>query len=243
MLTIKNASGKVIVEYKSPEEPYQFCLGKKQVITAIEIGVQSMKEGEKALILSEPQYAYESSGCQGSLPENEQVQIEITLLKIEPFQKKPWEYDEEERKAIALSLKNDGNELFKMKVLADARDVYSKAIKYIENDSGEDFDELKFSLYNNLALMNIKLKEFDKAVAVAKKAIEINFTNVKIWFRKAQAEYGVHNYEQAMHDLKEALNLEPNNEEVIAELKRVKDKFKEQGEKDKKFYASMFKAE
>jgi len=202
-----------------------------------------MKVGEKALILSEPQYAYESSGVQGTLPQNEQIQIEITLLKAESIEKKPWEFDEEERKTMALALKNDGNELFKSKIILDARNVYLKAIKFIEDDTGEEIDELKFSLYNNLALMNIKLKEFDKAIEVAKKAIDINFTNVKIWFRKAQAEYGVHNYQQALDDLKEALNLEPENEEVIKEIHRVNEKLKEQKEKDKKFYASMFKGE
>ena len=210
LFTIKSASGKTIVEYKDIEEPYQFYIGQNQVISAIELGVRSMKVGEKALILSDPQYASESSGSQGVLPESEQIQIEINLLKASTGEKKPWEFDEEERKTMALALKNDGNELFKMKVIADARDTYLKALRHIEDDTGEDVDELKFSLYNNLTLMNIKLKEFSKAVEVARKAIDINFTNVKIWFRKAQAEYGAHNYEQAQEDLKEALNLEPN---------------------------------
>jgi len=241
LISIKSPTGKSIIEYKDAEEPYHFYLGQNQVIKAIDIGVQSMKIGEKALLLSDPLYAHHSSGSQGTLPEEEQVQIEITLLKAENKEKKPWEFDEEERKTIALALKNDGNELFKSKIFADARDIYSRAIRFIGDDTGDDIDELKFSIYNNLSLMHIKLKEFGKAIEVAEKAIEINFTNVKIWFRKAQAEYGVHNYDQALLDLKEALNLDANNEEVIAEMKRVKEKIKEQNEKDKKVYTSMFK--
>jgi len=243
LLTIKNLNGNILVEHNDPACPYTFSIGQNKVIKALELAVQSMTVGEKALFISDPEYAHVSSGFEGLLPDKEDIHIEITLLKSVEEKKCPWEFDEDERKAIALSLKNDGNEFFKMKLIEEARNTYNKALKYIEDDNGEDIDELKFSLYNNLVLMNIKLTDYQSAIEAAQKGIALNFKNVKIWFRKSQALSGLHRYEEALEDLRQALIIDPYSEETLQEINRVKEKIKAQEARDKKFYASMFKSE
>jgi len=143
---------------------------------------------------------------------------------------------------MATTFKIDGNEEFKKKVFGEAAVAYEAGLKYIEDDNGKEFDELKLSLYLNLALMSIKLREFSKAEIAASKALELSPSNAKALYRRGVARNGLNLHEEALVDLNEARVLEPG-EEIEKEILKVKEDMKKQKEKDKKVYAKMFGAE
>ncbi len=53
---------KIFVNSRERDEKFSFSLGKKEVIPAWDIGVNTMKHGEIARFLSTPKYAYGSKG-------------------------------------------------------------------------------------------------------------------------------------------------------------------------------------
>lgn len=80
------------------DEPFKFKLGTGQVIKGWDIGVASMKKGEKAILTCKPEYAYGKAGSPPKIPSNATLQFEVELLS--------WESDND--------LTNDGGILKKV---------------------------------------------------------------------------------------------------------------------------------
>ena len=234
------ADGKIIYSITDKTESFKFTTGRNQVFPGLESLVITMKQGECSKITINSDIFLESNNTNGLIPKDTEIIIEATLLEIENENITRWDLDEKERKIIACGLKNDGNEQFKKKLFSDAVVSYAEAIKHIENDNGSEIDELKFSLYLNSVLMNLKLKEFFPAVEAANKALEINPKSSKGLYRRGLSLCGLGEYEKALKDLHEAFTLEPENKEIENEITRVKEEMKKQKEKDKKVYAKMF---
>jgi len=60
-------------------EPFVFKLGQGQVIKGWDLGVATMRKGEKAILTCKPEYAY-GSQSQGKIPANSTLQFEVELL-------------------------------------------------------------------------------------------------------------------------------------------------------------------
>ena len=61
-------------------EPFEFVLGAGQVIKGWDIGVKSMKKGEKAVLTCPPGYAYGAAGAGGVIPPNATLEFEVELI-------------------------------------------------------------------------------------------------------------------------------------------------------------------
>lgn len=61
-------------------EPFEFDLGKGQVIKSWDIGVASMKKGEKANLTCKPDYAYGAGGSPPNIPGNSTLLFEVEVL-------------------------------------------------------------------------------------------------------------------------------------------------------------------
>ncbi|KAG5675441.1 hypothetical protein PVAND_005345 [Polypedilum vanderplanki] len=61
-------------------EPFEFKLGKGQVIRSWDIGVASMHKGEKCMLTCAPEYAYGVSGSPPNIPPNATLKFELELL-------------------------------------------------------------------------------------------------------------------------------------------------------------------
>ena len=59
--------------------PFSFQLGVGRVIKGWDLGVASMTQGEKCLLVCPPEYAYGSSGI-GPIPPNSTLYFEVELL-------------------------------------------------------------------------------------------------------------------------------------------------------------------
>ncbi|KAL0369439.1 UNVERIFIED_CONTAM: Peptidyl-prolyl cis-trans isomerase FKBP65 [Sesamum angustifolium] len=85
-----------------------------------------------------------------------------------------------------------------------------------------------------------KAGNYVKASKRYEKVLELESTNVKALYRRAQAYMNMADLDLAEFDIKKALELDPDNRDVKLEYKVLKEKIKEFNKKDAKFYGNMF---
>jgi peptidyl-prolyl isomerase D len=155
---------------------------------------------------------------------------------------------------IAAELKDFGNKAFKAGDLNLALEKYQKGLRYLneypEPSDGDPLElaqritNVRFSLYSNSALIQIKSKAFDDALKSATNAVEMvnvaDSEKAKAYFRKALASIGLKDDEQALKDLEEALKLAPGDAAITRELTLAKKKAAEQAKKEKAAYKKFF---
>jgi FKBP-type peptidyl-prolyl cis-trans isomerase len=64
-------------------EPFSFVLGASQVISGWDLGVATMKIGDKVKMTIPPELAYGPGGYPGAIPPNATLIFEVELLAIE----------------------------------------------------------------------------------------------------------------------------------------------------------------
>jgi FK506-binding protein 1 len=74
--------GKKFDSSRDRAQPFQFNLGKGQVIRGWDEGVAQMSIGEKSLLTCSPDYAYGAAGYPPVIPRNATLVFEVELLKI-----------------------------------------------------------------------------------------------------------------------------------------------------------------
>lgn len=62
------------------QEPFEFVLGRGSVIKAFDMGVATMKKGEKCVLTCASQYAYGEAGSPPSIPPNSTLIFELEML-------------------------------------------------------------------------------------------------------------------------------------------------------------------
>ena len=64
------------------DEPFTFVLGARQVIAGWDLGVATMKIGDKVKLTLPPELAYGRAGYPGAIPPNSILVFEVELLGI-----------------------------------------------------------------------------------------------------------------------------------------------------------------
>ncbi|KAD4584380.1 hypothetical protein R6Q59_036772 [Mikania micrantha] len=230
-------------------EPLEFKADEEQVIDGLDRAVMTMKKGEVALLTIAPEYAFGCTGSEqdlGVVPPNATVIYEIELVSFVK-DKESWDMNTTQEKIEAAGKKKEeGNAFFKAGKYKKAVKRYEKAAKYIEYDTNFEEEEkkqakaLKITCNLNNAACQLKLKEYKQAEKLCTKVLELESTNVKALYRRAQAYINVADLDLAELDIKKALEIDPNNKDVKLEYKVLKEKIKEYNKKDAKFYGNMF---
>ncbi|KAL6497851.1 Peptidyl-prolyl cis-trans isomerase fkbp62 [Orobanche hederae] len=227
---------------------FEFKTDEDQVIEGLDMAVTKMKKGEIALLTIAPEYAFGSTESKQELamvPSNSTVYYEIELISFVK-EKESWDMNTEEKIEAAGKKKEEGNALFKGGKYAKATKRYEKAAKYIEYDTSFSEDEkkqskaLKVTCNLNNAACKLKLKDYKQAEKLCTKVLELESTNVKALYRRAQAHMNMADLDLAELDIKKALEIDPDNKDVKLGYKALKEKVKEFNKKDAKFYGNMF---
>ena len=155
---------------------------------------------------------------------------------------------------IATSLKDLGSKAFKGGDVRLALAKYQKGIRYLneypeanDNDPptlGADLKALKVTLYNNSALMQNKLQDYEGAIKSCTNAIEApgisDDAKAKAYYRRGTAYAARKNEDGAIADLEAAQKLAPNDAAISKDLAAFKKKALERVKKEKAAYAKYF---
>ncbi|KAG9149352.1 hypothetical protein Leryth_003322 [Lithospermum erythrorhizon] len=230
------------------DDLFEFKTDEEQVIEGLDRAVITMKKGELASLTIAPEYAFGSSEFQQELavvPPNSTVYYEVELVSFDK-ERESWDMNTQEKIEAAAAKKESGNALFKAGKYTRASKRYEKAAKFIEYDTSFSEDEkkqskaLKITCNLNDAACKLKLKDYKQAEKLCTKVLELESTNVKALYRRAQAYMNMADLDLAEFDIKKALEIDPDNRDVKLEYKTLKQKMKEFNKKDAKFYGNMF---
>uniref|UniRef100_A0A4W2FSY6 Peptidyl-prolyl cis-trans isomerase D n=1 Tax=Bos indicus x Bos taurus TaxID=30522 RepID=A0A4W2FSY6_BOBOX len=148
---------------------------------------------------------------------------------------------------ISEDLKNIGNTFFKSQNWEMAIKKYTKVLRYVEGSraaaegaDGAKLQPVALSCVLNIGACKLKMSDWQGAVDSCLEALEIDPSNTKALYRRAQGWQGLKEYDQALADLKKAQEIAPEDKAIQAELLKVKQKIKAQKDKEKAAYAKMF---
>ena len=229
--------GKIFQEtYK---EPFKFTIGNREVIKGWEIGVKTMKKGEKSEFIIEHDYAYGNEPYGDLVPPKATVTFEIELLEINPPVKKLIDMDLPEKINRAKIIKNEGIEKFKEKDIKWANEKFNKAIYYLEgldpnNEENKEGIDLLLSLYSNIANCCNQLGDYKRVIKVTEAGIKIK-KMPKLFYFRALAEAYINNIDEAERNYNElsALVTEKAGLEYVRQQIDIMKKSNEKKEKKK----------
>lgn len=112
---------------------------------------------------------------------------------------------------VPLSLKNQGNELFKQGRISEASGKYRAGIDRVEKLSmSKQANDLEVTLRMNLAACLIKEQDYDEVIVQCKKTLVLG-ENPKAFYRYGQALYNLGSLEKSVEYLEKAKKLSPDD--------------------------------
>ncbi|KAL6296114.1 hypothetical protein ACE6H2_004256 [Prunus campanulata] len=220
----------------------------EQVIAGLDRAVATMKKGEQAILTIHPDFGFgrvETRRDLAVVPPHSNIVFEVEMLDF-IREKAPWEMINHERLEAARRKKEEGNLLFKEGKYQKAGKKYDKGVDYVSEDGsfGDDESklarELRLSFWLNGAACSLKLNDFQEAIKLCSKVLDIEFHNVKALYRRAQAYMQVADLVLAELDIKKALEVDPQNREVKLIEKNLKRQEVESNKRDAKLYTNIF---
>ncbi|KAF7140388.1 hypothetical protein RHSIM_Rhsim06G0063300 [Rhododendron simsii] len=230
------------------EGPLEFITDEEQVIAGLDQAAVTMKKKEQAILTITPEYGFGSTAVKcdrAVVPPNSTLIYEIEMLDFIK-EKAPWEMTSQERLEAAERKKEEGNLLFKDGKYLRAGKKYDKAADYVHEDApfGDDVEKLvkalRVSCWLNGAACSLKLNDFQEAIKLCSKVVDVEFLNVKALYRRAQAYLRTADLHLAELDIKKALEADPHNREVKLIQKNLKQLQAESDKRDAKLYTNMF---
>ena len=242
----RNKDNKVFDQTK--DKPFTFKLGSHTVIKGWEVGVKTMKVGEKSEFILSPDYAYGSQKVSDLIPENSTLTFEIELLKVVVPKKEIWDMSFEEKLEQGKKLKAEGVEKFKAGDISAARDLFTRAIAFLETgDKDKEGEGERENLYvatlSNICNCCNKQKEYHPVINFATKGLKVK-ENPKFYYFRAIAYTNNDEIDSAKKDvesLKKVLGEKGSSDEGIKFLEQtIEKKQKELNSKRKKFSRGLF---
>ncbi|KAL6216712.1 hypothetical protein ACLB2K_009931 [Fragaria x ananassa] len=229
-------------------QPLEFITDEEQVIAGFDRAVATMKKGEQAILTIHPDFGFGSVEVRRDLavvPPSSSIVFEVEMLDFIK-ERAPWELSNQEKIEAAGRKKEEGNLLFKIGKYHRAGKKYEKAADYVSEDVIFGDDELKLakplrvSSWLNGAACSLKLNDFQEALKLCSKVLDVEFHNVKALYRRAQAYMELSDLFSAELDIKKALEIDSQNREVKVIEKKLKQLKAESNKRDAKLYTNMF---
>uniref|UniRef100_A0A8R1XQE8 peptidylprolyl isomerase n=1 Tax=Onchocerca volvulus TaxID=6282 RepID=A0A8R1XQE8_ONCVO len=217
-----------------------FVLGFSMVIDAWEMVLQLMHEGEIDAIKSEHRFAYGSVGDpERNIPPYQTMEYEIELICIADGPLYTTLQTNELVKHI-MELKERGNYFYNRKELEKAIYVYKRSTELIDMPPEDETLRNLFSLiYSNLSVCYAKLCDWKLTLDASNDALNLNAGNTKALFRRANAYANLNFIEEAIDTLNIAHEIDPKDELIVKELRRLKARLKLCREQERSLYKRM----
>ncbi|OAJ38226.1 hypothetical protein, variant [Batrachochytrium dendrobatidis JEL423] len=197
-------SGEVFDSSLDRDEPIQIRLGQGMVIKGWDVGLATMRVGEKASLLIYPEYGYGPQGSPPKIPGNSTLLFDVELVSADLSTA---DKTTDEKIAAATLHKDEGNNYFKHSEFALAKECYLSALKLFKNTRDtisaehDTIKQLQITLNCNLAAVYLKLKDFSAAVDCCQKVKSMDMTNAKATYRLSQAYTGQGQFDDAVNML------------------------------------------
>ncbi|XP_076583174.1 peptidyl-prolyl cis-trans isomerase FKBP8 [Chaetodon auriga] len=224
-----------------------FTLGDGDVIQALDLTVQLMEMGEKALIQTDAKYAYGARGSfEPDVPPNAELSLEVELLEATDAPDLEL-LPPSEKIALASHKRERGNVHYQRGDYAFAVNSYGIALQITESSSKVDISpeeenelvDVKVKCLNNMAASQLKLDHYDAALKSCVSALAHQPDNIKALFRMGKVLALQGEYTEAIQTLRRALKLEPSNKTIHTELSKLVKKHSEQRGAEQAMYKKM----
>ncbi len=248
-------NGELFDSSRMKGKPFTFNLGVGEVIKGWDIGMATMRKGEKSILKCTSDYAYGNSD-QGKIKAGDTLLFEVEMLDFKPKKKALYDMTPQEKVETAQELKDEGTKLFKAGEFTGAVDKYVEATTYLqpetplsdsEDDISMDVDmstpkmkALLLTCLLNASQASLSGKKYTDAVKMANKALESDPRNVKGLFRRGCAQRHLALFPQARESLLEAYHIDSTNAAVVKELAILKKDIQMSRKKDKETYGGFF---
>ena len=125
--------------------------------------------------------------------------------------------------ALAASMKEQGNDLFKSGDVPGARSAYEAGLDAVKalskaSQEKENVKSVLVALYGNVCMCAVKSEDWSASIEAASEAIKCQNNNVKSLYRRGLSYHKVKKYDKAKKDLMECLKLDPANAPAKKEL-------------------------
>ena len=182
----KLENGKVFDKCDDLSNPFKFQLGKSQVIKGWDIGVATMKKGEKSILYLKSEYAYGDSGAGNDIPPHSNLIFTVELIDFMDRAKSKHEMTKEEKVEDAKKLKNDGNTFFKEGKFDAAISKFESASDYLKSeikDLNDEETQLYCTCLVNTSICSNKIGNYVKAINSASNALKTQITQKAVYQR------------------------------------------------------------
>ncbi|GAB5030464.1 unc-45 family protein [Nannochloropsis oceanica] len=139
-------------------------------------------------------------------------------------------------------LKQRGNALYAQKKYDEAIKAYDEAIASLSVAAGsssssdekevhenvKEISKLRGTLLANRAACYLQTKRWEACILDASEALESDRQHVKALYRRAQAYEALGTFEKAFQDLRLAVNLDPNSQELVRAAHRLREATQQQ---------------
>ena len=169
-----------IFDQSKEDEPFSFTLGENKVIKGWEIALKSMKIGEKAEFIMNPEYTYGDKQVFEWIPANSILNYEIKLIGVHNHNTENCldNLTYEEKLQWGKLLKKEGVDKFKANDILGAKECFIKALSFLKKMDPEKEEEkegvdLYLTLLSNICNCYNKEKEYNSVIDIASIGLKI----------------------------------------------------------------------
>lgn len=190
-------------------EPFECSIGVGQVIKGWDVGMMSMSLGEEAELTIVGEHAYGERGSPPTIPANATLIFKVELMRIE--EREPAGMSDEELMTHALAKKEEGNVQFKAGNLKAAESFWREGVSFLGKFKmpANEQKNLMVILSQNMAIAANRLGDYPSAIHSATNAIMVDEKAVKALIQRSTAFLKTQNFEEAAHDCKAAILINP----------------------------------
>ena len=241
----------------------RFFLSECDIIPAIDICVQLMNRGERALVDSDIRHCYGENGCEEKqippISSTDSYRMKIDLELHDWKSPSDVQYlPVEERLYWGDKKRQMGNFHYRRQNYVTALQCYNGALRFLDTDNNSilaSFDESQRSILNdryiqvqnNVAQVNLLLDKYEDCLRAVDNVLKHDPKNVKALFRQGKAFYGLGKYDKAIQPLKLFVQIQRGNSTATLDrdkaseiITQCENKLANYQKNEKEIYRRMF---